>query len=136
MIFQLLSPQESSRIYEPGPPPTIPPMVCPPPCGLGWGVWRTLFYRQFQKGKAQKLRIYILFQKTFVRYDLKAKGARNIREFQRKTAHGSRPAQNVINYVSTAPARADRGSDPSEKHTKAKNIRHSSQNTASMPILC
>ena len=81
-------------------------------------------------------RVYMLIQKTFVSCDLKAKGARNIREFQRKTAHGSRPAQNVINYVSTAPARADRGSDPLEKHTKAKNIRHSSQNTASMPILC
>ena len=80
-------------------------------------------------------RVYMLIQKTFVSCDLKAKGARNIREFQRKTAHGSRPAQNVINYVSTAPALADRRSDPSEKQTKRRKGDMRAKTTASMPIL-
>ena len=39
--------------------PPLPPMESPP-CGLGWRVCRIFFYRQFQKRKAQKLRIYIV----------------------------------------------------------------------------
>ena len=117
-------------------PPPTPPWYPPPPAGWGGGSGGFFVYRQFQKGKAQKLRIYILIQRTLLNFDLKAKGARNIREFRRKTGHCSRPAQNVINYVSTAPAQADRGSAPSEKQTKAKKTKHANQNTPTMPILC
>ena len=101
--------------------------------GLGWASSGSFCADIFRKGKPKSsvyiyIYINILIQKTFLNYNLKAKGARNIRELQRKTAHCSRQAQNVINYVSIAPARADRESDPLEKQTKAKKTRHANQN--------
>ena len=44
-------------------------------------------------------------------------------------------ASKVANGVSTAPARADRGSDPPEKQTKSKKIRPANQHISEIDLL-